>query len=83
MAALERNGCEVEKFVDLVSRVLSLEEDWRVPNTRVKLSVCQSTTIQAICCDVVLGFRNNELICCCFAVINDKIKKQARKERTL
>ncbi|CAN6916994.1 unnamed protein product [Brassica oleracea] len=38
VAALERNGCEVEKFVDLVSRVLSLEEDWRVPNTRVKLS---------------------------------------------
>ncbi|KAF3530181.1 hypothetical protein DY000_02040004 [Brassica cretica] len=54
VAALERNGCEVEKFVDLVSRVLSLEEDWRVPNTRVKLSVCQSTTIQAICCDVIL-----------------------------
>ncbi|KAF3556894.1 hypothetical protein F2Q69_00012143 [Brassica cretica] len=38
VATLERTGCEVKKFVDLVSRVLSLEEDWRVPNTRVKLS---------------------------------------------
>ena len=56
VAALERTGCEVKTFVDLVSRVLSLEEDWRVPNTRVKLSVCQNTTIQAIRCDVVLGF---------------------------
>ncbi|CAN7000701.1 unnamed protein product, partial [Brassica oleracea var. botrytis] len=37
VAALERTGCEVKNFVDLVSRVLSLEEDWRVPNTRVKL----------------------------------------------
>ena len=82
VAALERTGCEVKTFVDLVSRVLSLEEDWRVPNTRVKLSVCQNTTIQAIRCDVVLGFHNNELICCCFGAINDRLKKQSRKERT-
>lgn len=82
VAALERKPCHVDKFTNLVSRVLSLEEDSRVPNIRVKLSVCQNTTIQGIGCDVVLGFRHYELICCCFAAINDRIKKKARNERT-